>query len=310
MLTSLGDDFDEADFSVPQGDHPDEVSLGPPASSEHFRRRNSLPNQQHSPPIRAAAQNHVPRPRSPLARNHTTGPQTAPQTPMNPGISNLGSLGNSNGSTLNPASNIRPPNLPAQGQQTTSSGVQQLPPPRLPQNGQSAANAHQAEPPSNEPSNPSDHEPPVGFFTARVAESLQSGSGPSVKASAFNPHLESPSIRKTAGVDHSKTKPVGREAISGAASPVVPRTNFVNPQTDKARRLGMPGGGASPLQNRVSYKPPSIKRPVEQHGTRSALGEITAASVNRPSDDGGDVKRQRVGMEAQGATGNEGMLNV
>ncbi len=41
------------------------------------------------------------------------------------------------------------------------------------------------------------------------------------------------------------------------------RTNFVNPQADKTRRVGMPVGAASPLQNRGSYKPPQMKRTVE-----------------------------------------------
>lgn len=111
------------------------------------------------------------------------------------------------------------------------------------------------------PSNPS-----IGFFTARAAETVQRCSGFPPKASSFDLHLESPSIRKTAGVDHSKTKPVGKEIVSSALqspaaiSAAAGRPNFVNPQTDKARRLGMPVGSASPLSNRGSYKPPQMKR--------------------------------------------------
>ena len=109
-------------------------------------------------------------------------------------------------------------------------------------------------------------DPPVGFFTARAAETIQSASGPLPQAPSFNPHLESPSIRKTAGVDHSKTKPVARELVGAPPPPVqspASRPNCVNPQADKARRVGMPGGGASPLANRSSYKPPQMKRPAE-----------------------------------------------
>jgi DNA repair and recombination protein RAD52 len=117
---------------------------------------------------------------------------------------------------------------------------------------------------STDSSNTADHDPPVGFFTARAAESVQSVSGRLIKAPAFDPHLESPSIRKTAGVDHTKTKPVGRELIGAAPMPAPPfRSNFGNPQADKTRRVGMPGGAASPLQNRGSYKPPQMKRPAE-----------------------------------------------
>lgn len=109
-------------------------------------------------------------------------------------------------------------------------------------------------------------DPPVGFFTARAAETIQSASGTLPQAPSFNPHLESPSIRKTAGVDHSKTKPVARELVGAPPPPVLSpasRPNFGNPQADKARRVGMPGSVASPLANRSSYKPPQMKRPAE-----------------------------------------------
>ncbi len=66
----------------------------------------------------------------------------------------------------------------------------------------------------------------------------------------------------------------------------------------------MPMGAASPLQNRGSYKPPQMKRPVEDNGTRSALGDVT----NVASDGGGDVKRQKVGLE-EGLNSNGGITN-
>ena len=109
-----------------------------------------------------------------------------------------------------------------------------------------------------------EHNPPVGFFTARAAESLQKGSALPSNVPVFNPHLESPSIRKTAGVDHSKTKPVRTESLGAPLAAIPPRTNFINPQTDKTRRVGMPTGVASPLKNRGSYKPPQMKRPADE----------------------------------------------
>ena len=88
------------------------------------------------------------------------------------------------------------------------------------------------------------------------------------------------------------------------------------------------GGVPSPLQNRNSYKPPSmVKRPLEspglgQQGSRTPLGDSTARSVNVPADNGhgtrggagagagagsgGDVKRQRVG-NANGSGGGSGV---
>lgn len=105
-----------------------------------------------------------------------------------------------------------------------------------------------------------ENEPPTGFFTARAAESIQNAIGTPLKAPAFNPHLDSPSIRKTAGVDHTKTKPVEKEAVR-----LPPRPNFVNPHTDKARRVGLPVGVGSPLQNRNSYRAPQMKRQAESN---------------------------------------------
>ncbi|KAL8704091.1 MAG: hypothetical protein Q9201_002752 [Fulgogasparrea decipioides] len=149
-------------------------------------------------------------------------------------------------------------------------------------------------------------DPPVGFFTARAAETIQNCPGIPLKVPSFNLHLESPSIRKTAGVDHSKTKPVGRDLVGAplqtpaAVNPASRSSNFVNPQADKTRRLGMPVGAVSPLSNRNSYKPPQLKRPAEginlAQQSRPALGDVTATTVNVPSNDvGGDLKRQRTG---------------
>ncbi|KAL8874341.1 MAG: hypothetical protein Q9174_000292 [Haloplaca sp. 1 TL-2023] len=160
---------------------------------------------------------------------------------------------------------------------------------------------------------------PVGFYNARAATAIQNSPGVPPKAPSFNPHSESPSIRKTAGIDHTKTKPVGRDLVGAPAPPPPPAglgsmapasrsNNFVNPQADKARRVGMPmAAGGSPLSNRTSYKPPQLKRPAEggvsAQQPRPALNDVTAATVNVPSNDigsGGDQKRQKVGEPANG----------
>ena len=122
-------------------------------------------------------------------------------------------------------------------------------------------NAPDGTPPSLDSSSIAEHNPPVGFFTARAAETLQNGTTLPSNIPTFNPHSESPSIRKTAGVDHTKTKPVRAETIGGPATAIPPKNYFVNPQTDKTRRVGMPLCAASPLSNRGSYKPPQMKRP-------------------------------------------------
>ena len=150
---------------------------------------------------------------------------------------------------------------------------------------------------------PSD-EPVVGFTASRNAEILQKTDGerpqipPNVTIAPFNPHLDSPSIRRTNHINHSKSAPISRQVVNtpsmppsapGVASPApvsapapipaaaLPKTpvapqnatndsaastaarpNFINPHTDPTRKIGMPMGGQSPMPTRSAYKPPGM----------------------------------------------------
>ena len=277
-------------------------------SSEHFRRRNSLPEKANFPATRAIDNNSSRRPKSPQTRTcfKTSDHVAAQETPINRGISNSGLLSDIPESLQKPGQETKPQHVPSPQQLVKTLTVdQQLPTPRLLQDPPPQGHVISIEAPSLNSSSTSEHNPPVGFFTARAAESLQNGPGLPVKASAFNPHSESPSIRKTAGVDHTRTKPVGREAVGAPPQSSMLRANFVNPQSDKTRRVGMPLGAASPLQNRGSYKPPQMKRPVGNTSPRLALGDVT----NVVCGAGGDVKRQKIGLEAQGTDISDGILN-
>ena len=279
LLIKPGDEFDEVDLSVSRGEHPDETILEPPVKSDHLGRRPSPPENARSAsigttPITDFEQPRLPAQKPPLA----SVPAPGPHTPFN----------------ARPINRARPSNLP-QAQQAPHRPLPQqkgqsaprqpqnppLPlPPNLRQNlgtktcseAQSLSRQgdkvlqsyHSDGASSSDSSNTADHDRPICFFTARAAESVQNVTGVPVKAPAFDPHLESPSIRKTAGVDHTKTKPVGRESIGAPPMPAPAlRSNFVHPQADKLRRVGMPVGAASPLQNLGSYKPPQMKRPAE-----------------------------------------------
>lgn len=279
------DDFDAVDFAVSDGDHPDEVMLDASLSSGRFPGKTNYLKRKNSSEVRTRDSRNTPRLPSPSSR--TTGPQTPstgrePQRPPPPLFQDLNK----------PISNAA---LPEQDNQRTT-----YPP--------------QPHSPSLDCPNYQGHEPPVGFFTARAAESLQAGPNPAIKAPLFNPHLESPSIRKTAGIDHTKTKPVNRDLTEAAPPPLpppsvatagsMPRGNVVNPQTDRARRVGMPAGAGSPLHNRGSYKPPQMKRPVEG----AILKDVTAASLNvgNPLES----KRQKGVVENGELQGNDGMVKV
>lgn len=135
---------------------------------------------------------------------------------------------------------------------------------------------------------------PEGFVTGRSVDLLNQppSSRPPNAALAFNPNADSPSIRRTHGINHAKTAPITRQSINGApalnaqAMPTANgnpgtkqqpqqaatnggegataplRTNFVNPAADMNRRIGMPPGAPNAAQNRGSYKPPTaVKRP-------------------------------------------------
>lgn len=114
----------------------------------------------------------------------------------------------------------------------------------------------------------------------------------------FDPKAESPSIRKTPGIDHNKTRPTTRDLKHVPGSTQTPtsapimRPNVTNPQLDATRRVGVPGS-PSPAANRGQYKPPTMtKRPVDGAGMRAPLNDKT---TNGPVQiDGGDVKRQRI----------------
>ena len=275
-------------------------------SSDHFRRRNSLPGKAGFLTTRRTDNNGL---QTPLSRTCYTScdPVSSIKMPMNraTSISALPLHGSDGPQKL--SMEIKPQVISAPPQEVKPPITEQQPPKaHLSQESLPQGHSISSEAPGIGSSSTSEHNPPAGFFTARAAESLQTGLCIPLKAPAFNPHLESPSIRKTAGIDHTKTKPVGRDAVGAPPQPPVARANFINPQSDKTRRVGMPMGAPSPLQNRGSYRPPQLKRAVENGGPRLALGDVT----NVVSDASGDVKRQKVGLEVQGVNSSEGTLKA
>ncbi|GAB7344937.1 hypothetical protein MBLNU457_3370t1 [Dothideomycetes sp. NU457] len=140
---------------------------------------------------------------------------------------------------------------------------------------------------------------PTGFVTGRAA---QGG-----KITPFDPHAESPSIRRTAGVS-AKSAPIKRSDIGQPEAPppakvpanlsaqnamAVNRPNFVNPAADANRRIGMPGGMQSPMGgNRGAYKPPAIKRPAPpETPSRQPLADMSNMQQN---DGPNEAKKPRL----------------
>jgi DNA repair and recombination protein RAD52 len=221
----------------------------------------------------------------------------------------------------------RPQSVP--NQQNTSAQNQQKPnasnqphqiratlstPEQLPQNNnklqaQQGAQPHNAGPPT--------HDPPVGFITARAAEKVQGPTIITANAPVFNPHAESPSIRKTSGVDHRRSGRISRETVAAAppinlggptAQPIPnPRplnpppnqTNFINPQADTNRKIGMPGAMQSPVANRSAYKPPGPANGLKRGPdvvARSPLADMSNLQQQQQGNgsDSTDTKRQKI----------------
>ncbi|OWT42682.1 RAD52 DNA repair protein RADC [Pochonia chlamydosporia 170] len=266
-------ELDEADFCVPGEGHPDEIVLDLPAPVQAQAQQPKPPSNE---PGNAQAQGS----RRPMTRavSGGSGPK-APQTP-------------------NAGGNMQP------SASRDSPQMNNMPAPLMP-------------PPGGET---------AMFFSARSVGRTAEGKEPGMASSqAFNPKADSPSIRKTPGIDHTSSKPVSRSgqhvapvsSQSGASSsnatgftPVRPggpatRGNLVNPSLDQARRIGAPSGPGSPLANRGSYKPPTMKRPLpgEAGSTRAPLVDLPAntaaqgnvANVTTASGDGLDAKRQKTG---------------
>ncbi|KAK7415375.1 DNA repair protein rad52 [Neonectria punicea] len=291
-------ELDEADFCVPEDGHPDEVMLSTSiighAPSE--KSTNTRPQEQQiaQQPGRSFSGGPTNRP-----------PQTPNQAQTRTEPSNTGQQGLSN----------RPQPAPIARTTTPNQAGGPRPPPPAPPNG----NALEA----------------VGFFSARAVSQLPESTiqgtsnarlslphGPQ----AFNPKAESPSIRKTPGIDHSSSKPVSRsgqhvpptssqaetsappQKNTGGFTPVRPpfpssqgaRTNMVNPSLDQTRRIGAPGGPGSPLANRGSYRPPTMKRPPpgDANTGRPALADLPAngsgPTANAATANGLEAKRQKM----------------
>ena len=137
-------------------------------------------------------------------------------------------------------------------------------------------------------------------MTGRAADLLQKATAgrPPGNATPFNPHAESPSLRRTSGIDHNRSMPVTRVAISGnngsgngtangnGTAAAGGKPDFVNPQANANRRIGMPGAAQSPLANRSTYRPPGpaagAKRAAPQDGGGAARPPLSDMSNFQP----------------------------
>lgn len=291
-------DFDMADFGVTEDGHPDEVVL--PGSHGNAPRPSDKPQNPIAGNTRPPIAGNPPKPMQPPSRP-VAQPPRPPHTP-----------------------NQQPHQQRPSGQFQGRPNPQQQPP--RPYNNnvgnmaqQAAANNKMMTPPPNFASRPpSGMNVPNGaptetatFFSARsvkdVPESADPGTAVIVGTKVFDPRAESPSIRKTPGIDHNASKPLSRTGVhvqpikrdpdQQRPTPGGP-PNVVNPSLSQMRQIGAPGAG-SPLGNRGQYRPPTMKRPApigpDGGGNRTPLTEVSTNGLSAAAGATGvDAKRQKM----------------
>ncbi|KAI1806759.1 recombination protein Rad52 [Daldinia bambusicola] len=298
-------DFDIADFVVTEEGHPDEVALPGSHAMSSNEKSQTLPTTGNS---------------GDRSTPNTTGNPSRPmQPPPKP--------------AAQPPRQPQTPNQPQQRPGATFQGrpnpQQQHPRPAPHINNQAqqaaAANRISTPPPNN--AAPAE----VSFFSARSIKKLPEDAPPDPAiitaqgVKPFDPRLDSPSIRKTPGIDHSSSKPVSRTGqhvppikrdqeqqqrgpagaptgggftSGGASGPGRPGVGSVgNPALNHARQIGAPGSSGSPLGNRGAYRPLTVKRPAPtgpEPGNRAPLTEMTSNGPVQGGGGGGvDPKRQK-----------------
>lgn len=311
-----GDVFEDADFGESHNGHPDEVAVdlksrrvSNPGRALNNVSNNARPSQARPPTMHSVTNATLP---APKCEPMTSAPPLIPPNRVQV-VSPEKRPAHQASSNQRPAANT---NSTSSLEQSASSS------PGF-QSGHFAAGNTGAVTPGPQRvvpgSEPNAQQAPVAFFSARAAPTLHENPAAAIaNAPQFNPHAESPSIRKTAGIDHNKSVPVKRKllgedtavvmtnpAISNGQAMTMAR-DFVNPSADANRRIGAPSGMASPMAKGVmttsAYRPPTRRGPgpevvggtIASPAGRPPLGDMTNVS-NTHNAEGGDVKRQRVG---------------
>jgi len=308
LLTCL--DFDEADFSVADPEsHPDEVVLPvPTVASTHLSNTRATNNAPPQNQTRSYTRPQQAPSRPQLPAQQTTNSNSHPQTP-NSGFARSHAPSER---AMPPPQNANPP----QPRPAPSSGLAGPPPVIQGRTLNQPSRLGPSAPVSPARQDKDDNIesfglPPqgAGFFSARAAAALLPSDHTTTDPSApppripnnlpaFDPHAESPSIRKTPGVDHRVSKPLAKDgkhvpassqAAAGGAAGGLGAGGSRGLMDAQHRRIGAPNSPSPMMANKNSYKPPTMKRPVEQ--TRTPLLDLPA---NEGVSGRGDAKRPRL----------------
>ncbi|KAL2130606.1 hypothetical protein VTI74DRAFT_6190 [Chaetomium olivicolor] len=257
-------ELDEADFNISEEGHPDEVAL--PNSTETDSNQSVVSVRN---PTQTGGGSNKPMhpPARQLARSTSAGnnPPRPPQTPVQqaprPNANNFPGAGPQN---RGPQPGPRPPQQLNQNRPA--------PQPNNANQNQNPQTHMTPPPPIGNPGNE-----PVGFFSARAVkhlpeESLVNGNLAPKAGQVFNPKLESPSIRRTPGVDHSASKP-----LSKSGKHVAP---IIRPDDDNDSNAN--GNGKPPALGKFAPANGGGQQPPKPQQQQPTAGAGPGANVGRP----------------------------
>lgn len=296
------EDFELEDFDAIDTAQQEEVALST-ESTEGIRR-----------PTNGASDRMLPPPRAELST-----PSKAPAPNVRP-VATRSASNSTKGIIPQPLPGQRPPPVPPQAVKQHSSVDSRSAAEQIPQSSSpNVAPEHIAQQTSYEFPRPS------GFYSAKAAPNIDANNNTitpdAAAAPKFNPHAESPSIRKTSGVDHTRSVPLKRDLKPDTNN----ATNVINPQFESSRRVGAPSPGSQHPTIRgpttSAYRPPTRRGPDpnpvpsnqteqgvaergQQLAKRTPLGDLSNVqqhNVTAITLDGADAKRQRVQDSGQAA---------
>ncbi|KEF58043.1 uncharacterized protein A1O9_05966 [Exophiala aquamarina CBS 119918] len=274
-------DFDEVDFGSVDMDHSDEVTLSAESTGSRHGPANGA-SERMAPPARPET----------ITPSKPPAGATLPRVPPARPVQSAGS-----GPTIVPQ--------PLPGQRTS---VAPNPPNKTPSSdprshadqaarssSPNLASQHCAAPLPGQGSSTAQANRTAAFYSARVATNIDANNNiiaNGVSASPkFDPRTESPSIRKTSGVDHNRSVPLKRDLTADTAPHA---TQIINPQFDPARRVGGPGNTGQFQMSRgpstSAYRPPTRRGPESNGG--STIPAISTGGVDRALE---AVKRPPLG---------------
>jgi DNA repair and recombination protein RAD52 len=306
------EDFEVADFDGMDLEHPDEVALPaePPEPAGAIRGPAGAAPGRMPPPLR-------PDLTTPSKAPVTHGPPSraaAPKPAQGAGLPNI---------VPQPLPGQRPPvttaptnkPIPGTDQRANLDDISRSSSPTVPsQNFANQTSAQGSTAAVNAPLT-------AGFYSAKAAANIVAAVPAAIPK--FNPHAESPSIRKTSGVNHNRSVPLKRD-LTPDTTTLAP--SIINPHTDPSRRVGVPGVNgplaATRGPNTSAYRPPTRRGPESNSGPpsnaadtsggdrtsnaarRTPLGDLSNVqhNVTAFTTDGVDAKRQKVMDTGQSGT--------